>query len=45
MKRKQRFSIAIASVALAAVIATAVCAQEKYSLKSPSGIAFADFKG
>jgi hypothetical protein len=38
-------SIAMAVAALAAAAAAAVYAQEKYSLKSPSGIAFADFKG
>jgi hypothetical protein len=27
------------------VVAAAVCAQDKYSLKSPSGIAFSDFRG
>lgn len=31
--------------ALTLLIVTAVCAQDKYSLKSPSGIAFSDFKG
>src|SRR3954470_21526346 len=31
--------------ALLAAFATAVCAQDKYSLKSPSGIAFSDFRG
>lgn len=30
---------------LAVLIATAVYAQDKYSLKSPSGIAFSDFRG
>jgi Cytochrome P460 len=37
--------VAIAVSALAVVVATAVYAQEKYSLKSPSGIAFSDFRG
>jgi hypothetical protein len=42
MKRKTKLSIAIATVALGG---TAVYAQDKYSLKSPDGIAFFDFKG
>src|SRR3954451_20050993 len=33
------------ATALLAAFATAVCAQDKYSLKSPSGIAFSDFRG
>jgi hypothetical protein len=42
MKRKSKLTIAIATAVLAA---TAVYAQDKYLLKSPSGIAFSDFKG
>ncbi|MFZ3241423.1 MAG: cytochrome P460 family protein, partial [Pseudolabrys sp.] len=42
MKRKTKLSIAIAMIALAG---TATYAQDKYSLKSPDGIAFSDFKG
>ena len=38
-------TIAIGTVALAVLGATAAYAQDKYSLKSPSGIAFSDFKG
>jgi hypothetical protein len=34
-----------AAAVLAVLVATAVYAQDKYSLKSPSGIAFSDFKG
>ena len=34
-----------AAIAVLAVLNTAVYAQDKYSLKSPSGIAFSDFKG
>ena len=34
-----------ALAALAVLVATAVYAQDKYSLKSPSGIAFSDFRG
>ncbi len=37
--------VAIATAALAVLVATAVYAQDKYSLKSPSGIAFSDFRG
>ena len=37
--------VATAVVALAVIVATVVYAQEKYSLKSPSGIAFSDFRG
>jgi hypothetical protein len=33
------------ATALLATFATAVCAQDKYSLKSPSGITFSDFRG
>src|SRR5580704_12393115 len=40
------FAIAAAVVAgLAAFVATAVYAQGKYSLTSPGGIAFSDFRG
>jgi hypothetical protein len=45
MKRKINLTIAIAMPVLAILGAMAVDAQEKYSLKSPSGIAFSDFKG
>src|SRR3954467_7111809 len=44
MKRKGKLTIAIAAAVLA-VLVTAVYAQDKYLLKSPSGIAFSDFKG
>jgi len=37
--------IAIGALALGVLGSTAIYAQEKYSLKSPSGIAFSDFKG
>ena len=36
---------ATTTAAVLAVLGTAVYAQEKYSLKSPGGIAFSDFKG
>jgi hypothetical protein len=40
------FAVYVTAVtALAFLIATAVYAQDKYSLKSPSGIPFSDFKG
>jgi hypothetical protein len=42
MKRKSKVSITAVLVALGV---TAVYAQDKYSLQSPAGIAFADFKG
>src|SRR6266852_5801777 len=45
MKRKSKLTIAIATAALAVLGGTTVYAQDKYSLKSPSGIAFSDFKG
>ena len=47
-KRSSLFAVGITAVAvLAALVATAVYAQQqdKYSLTSPGGIAFADFKG
>jgi hypothetical protein len=48
MKRKSKLAIATSTVLLAALAGTALHAQstsDKYSLKSPSGIAFSDFKG
>jgi hypothetical protein len=53
MKRKSKFTIATATAVLAVLGALAVYAQEngkdkendKYLLKSPSGIAFSDFRG
>src|ERR1700704_652944 len=45
MKRKSKLTIAIATAAFAVLGGMAVYAQDKYSLKSPSGIAFSDFKG
>ena len=44
MTRRNKLTIAIAA-AFAALGGMAVYAQGKYALKSPSGIAFADFKG
>jgi len=45
MKRKSRLSIARAMAVLSALGVATVYSQEKYSLKSPDGVAFADFKG
>ncbi len=48
MKRKSKLTIAIAMAALAVLgvlVLRADSAQDKYSLKSPSGIAFSDFRG
>jgi hypothetical protein len=45
MKRKSMLTIAKAMAVLAVLGAAAVYSQEKYSLKSPGGIAFSDFKG
>ena len=46
VKRLAGFTIVAAAVALLAVLVTAaVNPQDKYSLKSPSGIAFSDFRG
>src|SRR5947208_12243068 len=44
MKRKSILSIATVTAVLAALAAVAY-AQDKYALKSPSGIAFSDFRG
>ena len=45
MKRKSKLTNAMATVVFAVLGATAVYAQDKYSLISPSGIAFSDFRG
>jgi hypothetical protein len=45
MKRKSRLTIVRAMAVLVVVGSTAGYPQEKYSLKSPGGIAFSDFKG
>ena len=45
MNRKSKLTIAIATAVLAVLGGTAaVSPQDKYSLISPSGIAFSDFK-
>jgi Cytochrome P460 len=45
MKSRSKLTIGRAMVVLAVLGAAAVCAQEKYSLISPGGIAFSDFRG
>jgi Cytochrome P460 len=45
MKRRSKLTIATATSVLAILGAAAIYAQDKYSLKSPSGIAFSDFRG
>jgi Cytochrome P460 len=45
MKRQSKPTIVISTAVLTVLAATAVYAQDKYTLKSPGGIAFADFKG
>jgi hypothetical protein len=45
MKRKGKLTIVIATATLAVLTATGFYAQDKYTLKSPSGIAFSDFRG
>jgi len=47
MNRKSKLTIAIATAVLAGLGGAAAYAQgqDKYSLKSPSGVAFSDFKG
>ena len=44
MERKNKVTIAIAT-AVVSVLCAAAYAQDKYSLKSPGGIAFSDFRG
>jgi len=45
-QRVAGFTVVVTAVAvLAVLVAAAVYAQDKYSLKSPSGIAFSDFRG
>src|SRR5678816_1714784 len=45
MKRKGKLVIGIVAAMLAGLGGTAAYAQDKYSLVSPSGIAFSDFRG
>jgi hypothetical protein len=44
MERKIKLTIAIATALVTVLSAAAIYAQDKYSLKSPSGIAFSDFR-
>jgi hypothetical protein len=45
MQRQSKLTIPIAATVLAILAVTALYAQDKYSLKTSSGIAFSDFKG
>src|SRR5256884_6941074 len=45
MTRKSMLAIGIISVSVVVLAGTAISAQDKYSRKSPSGIAFSDFRG
>ena len=45
MARIPSSKIVIGALVLGALGSTAIYAQEKYSLKSPPGIAFSDFRG
>src|SRR6476619_258505 len=45
MKHSSNLTVAVATAVLAVLVATALYAQDKYSLKSPSGISFSDFRG
>src|ERR1700722_12580645 len=45
MMRKSKLMIAISTAVLGGLCAMAVYAQDKYSLKTSSGMAFSDFRG
>src|SRR5262250_1795036 len=45
MTRKRMLAIGIVSVAVVGLIGTAMSAQDKYALKTSSGVAFSDFRG
>jgi Cytochrome P460 len=45
MTRKSTLAIGVVSVSLTVLVGTAMSAQDKYSLKTSSGIAFSDFRG
>ena len=45
MTRKSMLAIGIVSVSLVVLIGIAMSAQDKYSLKTSSGVAFSDFRG
>src|ERR1700754_2989127 len=40
-----KLTIAAATAVLAALAGAAICAQDKYTLKTPDGVAFSDFRG
>jgi hypothetical protein len=45
MKRKVKLVIATTAMVSGTLVSTAIFAQDKYTLKTPSGVAFSDFKG
>src|ERR1700681_2590492 len=45
MKRQDKLTITTATAVLAVLAGSALCAQDKYALVTPSGIAFSDFRG
>ena len=45
MRPRSKLTISLTAALLTVVSVAAVDARDKYSLKSPSGIAFSDFKG
>ncbi len=45
MKRKTKLAIVTTATMLVVLGGMAISAQDKYTLKSPSGVAFSDFKG
>src|SRR4029078_4305166 len=45
IKRNQMVTIPVPAAMLAVLVATAMSAQDKYGLKTSSGIAFSDFRG
>jgi hypothetical protein len=45
MQRKGKLTVAIATAVLAVLTATGFYTQDKYSLISPGGVAFSDFRG
>ena len=45
MNRKSTLTIGITAAIVAVFVATAIAAQDKYSVKVPGGLAFSEFKG
>jgi len=45
MNRKRRFTTGLVGAAFATLAATAIYAQDKYSVKVPNGLAFVEFRG